>query len=52
MRTNDALRSWTNALALAKTSDEQQGIFLHLARVELNTGHFEEASRMSLPVED
>lgn len=45
MRTNDALLAWTNALALAKTSDEQQGIFLHLARVELNTGRFEEARR-------
>lgn len=42
-RTNDALVAWTNALSLATTSDEQQGIFLHLARVELNTGHFEEA---------
>jgi len=43
MRTNDALAAWTNALKLAKTSDEQQGIFLHLARVELNTGRFKEA---------
>jgi tetratricopeptide (TPR) repeat protein len=43
MRTNEALLAWTNALSLAKTSIEQQGIFLHLARVELNTAHFEEA---------
>lgn len=43
MRTNDALLAWTNALKLTKTSDEQQGIFLHLARVELNSGRFAEA---------
>jgi tetratricopeptide (TPR) repeat protein len=43
MRTNEALESWTNALTLTKTSDEKQGVFLHLARVELNTGHFDEA---------
>lgn len=43
MRTNDALAAWNHALTLAKSSDEQQGIFLHLARVELNTGHWNEA---------
>lgn len=43
LRTNDALTAWTNALNLAKTEVEQQGIYLHLARVELNTGRFEEA---------
>jgi tetratricopeptide (TPR) repeat protein len=43
MRTNEALLAWTNALNLAKSSLEQQGIFLHLARVELNTGRFDEA---------
>jgi tetratricopeptide (TPR) repeat protein len=43
MRTNDALTAWNHALTLAKNSDEQQGIFLHLARVELNTGHWNEA---------
>ncbi len=42
-RTNEALLAWTNALKLAKTTDEQQGIFLHLARMEMNTGHFAEA---------
>jgi tetratricopeptide (TPR) repeat protein len=43
MRTNEALVSWSNALSLAKNTIEQQGIFLHLARVELNTAHWEEA---------
>jgi tetratricopeptide (TPR) repeat protein len=43
MRTNDALNAWTNALALATTPLEKQGIYLHLARVELNTGHFQES---------
>ena len=43
MRTNEALAAWNNALLLAKSSVEQQGIFLHLARVELNTSRFDEA---------
>jgi tetratricopeptide (TPR) repeat protein len=43
MRTNEALAAWNNALALAKNSVEAQGIFLHLARVELNTGLWEQA---------
>lgn len=43
LRTNDALLAWTNALKLAKTDLEKEGIYLHLARVELNTGRFEEA---------
>jgi hypothetical protein len=43
MRTNEALAAWNHALTLATNSIEQQGIFLHLARVELNTGHWSEA---------
>jgi tetratricopeptide (TPR) repeat protein len=43
MRTNDALAAWNYALTLATNTVEQQGIFLHLARVELNTGHWSEA---------
>jgi tetratricopeptide (TPR) repeat protein len=43
MRTNDALAAWKHAMTVAKTTDEQQGIALHLARVQLNTGRFDEA---------
>ncbi|HEY6226308.1 MAG TPA: tetratricopeptide repeat protein [Verrucomicrobiae bacterium] len=43
MRTNDAIAAWNHALTLAKNTDEEQGIFLHLARVELNTAHWNEA---------
>ena len=43
MRTNDALAAWNHAMTVAKTTDEQQGIALHLARVQLNTGRFDEA---------
>lgn len=43
MRTNDALAAWKHAMTVAKTSDEQQGIALHLARVQLNTGRYDEA---------
>lgn len=43
MRTNDALAAWKHAMTLAKTSDEQQGIALHLSRVQMNTGRFDES---------
>jgi tetratricopeptide (TPR) repeat protein len=43
MRTNEALAAWKHAMTIAKTSDEQQGIALHLARVQMNTGRFDEA---------
>jgi tetratricopeptide (TPR) repeat protein len=43
MRTNDAIAAWKHALTLAKNTDEEQGLFLHLARVELNTGNWNEA---------
>jgi tetratricopeptide (TPR) repeat protein len=43
MRTNEALAAWKHAMTVAKTTDEQQGVALHLARVQLNTGRFDEA---------
>jgi len=43
LRTNDALAAWKHCLTLAKSDVEKQGIYLHLARVELNSGMFEEA---------
>jgi tetratricopeptide (TPR) repeat protein len=42
-RVEDALAAWKHALSLAKTTVEKQGIYLHLARVELNNGLFKEA---------
>jgi tetratricopeptide (TPR) repeat protein len=46
-RTEDALRAWTNALNIAKTEVEREGVYVHLARFKLNAGRFAEA-RMHL----
>ena len=43
MRTNDALAAWTNALHVAHTDAERQGVNLHLARLKIATGRFAEA---------
>jgi len=47
LRTNDALASWTNALQVAHTDAERQGVELHLARVKTAAGFYDEA-RMHL----
>ena len=44
MRTNDALAAWTNAMNVAHTDAERQGVELHLARVKTYAGFFCEAS--------
>ncbi len=44
LRTNDALMAWTNALQVAHTDLERQGVLLHLARVKIAAGFFEDAS--------
>jgi cytochrome c-type biogenesis protein CcmH/NrfG len=43
LRTNDALAAWTNALHIAHTDAERQGVELHLARVKIAAGFFNEA---------
>lgn len=45
MRVEDAIAAWKHCLTLAKSDVEKQGIYLHLARVELNAGLFEEAQK-------
>ncbi len=40
LRTNDALVAWTNALQIAHTDLERQGVELHLARVKIMAGQF------------
>src|SRR5690606_30730414 len=45
MRVDDALAAWEQALKVAKGDVEKQGIYLHLARVELNSGKFAEAEK-------
>ncbi len=44
-RTEEALGAWNDALNLATNAVEKEGIYLHLARVELNSGKFDEARK-------
>jgi tetratricopeptide (TPR) repeat protein len=44
LRTNDALAAWTNAMTVARTDAERQGVELHLARVKIAAGFFGQAS--------
>ena len=43
LRTNDALLAWTNAMKLAHTDAEREGVHLHLARVKIAAGIYDEA---------
>jgi len=43
LRTHDALAAWTNAMNIAHTDLERQGVELHLARVKTYAGIFAEA---------
>jgi tetratricopeptide (TPR) repeat protein len=45
LRTNDAIAAWEHCLTLVKSDVEKQGVYLHLARVELNSGKFEDAQK-------
>ncbi len=42
-RTEDALKAWTNTLTIAHDEIEREGVYLHLARVKLLAGRFDEA---------
>ena len=43
LRTNDALLAWTNAMTIAHTDAERQGVEIHLARVKIAAGLFAQA---------
>lgn len=45
LRTAEALAAWQQALKLANDDVEREGIYLHLARVELNSGLFEDSRK-------
>jgi len=42
-RTEEALQAWTNALRLAQDESEREGVYIHLARIKLHAGRFDEA---------
>ncbi len=43
LRTNDALMSWSNALHLAHDEVEREGVYIHLARIQMSAGNFAES---------
>jgi tetratricopeptide (TPR) repeat protein len=43
LRTEEALRAWTNALHLAHDEIEREGVYMHFARIKLMAGRFAEA---------
>ncbi|HUC84806.1 MAG TPA: hypothetical protein VL970_06415 [Candidatus Acidoferrales bacterium] len=43
LRTNDALTAWSDCLKLCKDENERQGVMIHLARVRISAGMFDEA---------
>jgi tetratricopeptide (TPR) repeat protein len=43
LRTNDALAAWTNALKICRDENEREGVQLHLARVKIQAGRYDEA---------
>jgi tetratricopeptide (TPR) repeat protein len=45
LRTEEALNAWNYALKVANDEFEREGVYIHLARVELNSGLFPEARK-------
>jgi tetratricopeptide (TPR) repeat protein len=43
LRTNDALLAWTNALNISKNDDEREGVKIHLARIKIAAGFYDDA---------
>jgi tetratricopeptide (TPR) repeat protein len=44
-RWQDGLIAWTEALKIAHDDTERQGVYIHLARINLKLGHYGEARR-------
>lgn len=45
LRTEGALKAWTNAFNVATNDLERQGIYIHFARIHILSGHFAEAQQ-------
>ena len=52
LRVEDALKAWNHCLTLAKNDMEKQGLYLHLARVEINARRFDDAEKHLALVKD
>jgi tetratricopeptide (TPR) repeat protein len=44
-RWQDGLTAWTDALKIARDDAERQGVHIHLARINIKLGHYDEARR-------
>ena len=44
-RWKDGLAAWTEALNIARDDVEREGVYIHLARINLKLGHYDEARR-------
>jgi tetratricopeptide (TPR) repeat protein len=42
-RTDDAVKAWDETLKIAANEEQREGVYLHLARIKLNAGRFDEA---------
>ena len=51
-RPQEALQAWTNALNLAPDDVERQGVYIHFARVNIMSHHFDEARALLDTVTD
>ena len=45
LRTNDALMAWTNALNICRDENEREGVLIHLARVKIAAGFYDDAQK-------
>jgi tetratricopeptide (TPR) repeat protein len=52
LRVEEALQAWDEALKVANDEIERQGVYLHIARVSLNSGRFEQARQHLEKVQD
>lgn len=43
LRTNDALVAWTNAMKIASSDVEREGVDIHFARIKMSIGRYDEA---------
>jgi tetratricopeptide (TPR) repeat protein len=45
-RTDDAITAWEETLNIAANDEQREGVYLHLARLKLNAGRFDEARQL------
>ncbi len=46
MRTADAIAAWEGALKIAPDAKEREGVYIHLARIKLDAGRFDETHQL------